>query len=469
MPLIALIFAVAALLWLTLLLRHGGLLAGCVLVVITGSCFGHPFFHRSVLTIDRTLWAVVVGLYCVQRFRREGVSRCAWTRFDLWFVAFLAILSVSTLSHDFQYDDSQPLSRLLFLYLMPAGLYWIVRHETVTPRAATSIAAAFAGFGIYLSLTAVAEVAGLRSLVFPRYIVSADYVEFLGRGRGPFLNPSANGIYLGTGLASCAFFWPLVARRWRYGLLGAVGLVLLGGAATLTRCVWLGLLLSGMLLMWTTLPVRRSLGVSLLAGSLGVIILVGSWQHLVAFKRDQNVSVADMKESAKLRPMLAAVAWQVIQDHPLTGVGYGQYKQVDKRYIALRHVNLPLDKIRPYHQHNVLLALLTETGVLGTVPFVVLLTGWATAAWKLSRRGDLPWAWRNSGMVYLICLINYLANGMFQDVALIPMVNSILFLQAAVVMSVAEQASCVTTVNSPLQRIAVWLRYLPRFHWRAAT
>ncbi|MCA9150229.1 MAG: O-antigen ligase family protein [Planctomycetales bacterium] len=467
MLLIALIFAAAAAVWFLILMRLGGLLAGCVAIVLCGSCLGHPFFHVSILTLDRLLWAVIVAWYGMERWQRwkQGQAGLAWTRVDLWMLAFLGVLSYSTMTHDWHYDGSQPMSRLLFLYLMPAGLYWIVRHSPVSPPAARSIHACFAAFGLYLAGTACAEVLGIHAVIFPRYIVASDFTEFLGRGRGPFLNPSANGIYLGTGLACCLTFftaWPRAQRasvslpkldRISVFALAGAGFITLGGGATLTRCVWLGIFASLLLIMWSHLPRRQSLGTTILIGALGCLVVVASWNHLVAFKRDKNVSVADMKESAKLRPMLAAVAWQIFRDHPLSGVGYGQYKQADQRYIAQRNIAMPLDKVRPYHQHNVLLSLLTETGLAGTIPFIALLLVWSRTAWRVWHCPGLATHLRHTALVFAVCLVNYLANGMFQDVALIPMVNTILFVEAALLMSVAQQARAIEEIASPVDTV----------------
>ncbi len=468
MFLLGIIFGLAGLLWLVLLIRQGGLLTGCGLVVLTGSCLGHPFFHVSVATLDRLLWAAMGGLYLL--YRRQGKTQPKPLSVpDLWFLFFLVLLVLSTFSHDWKFEGAQPASRLLFLYLMPAGLYWMARQTTVSPRAAQGLFLAMAAFGAYLSLTSVAEVLGLKSLVFPRYIMAPENPEFLGRGRGPFLNPSANGIYLTTALGA----WWMVSlsiehHRWRW-LLGGSALFLMGTAATLTRCAWMGAVGACVLFAYLVIPPARRLGIFVLCGTLGALLLVASWQNLVAFKRDKNVSVSDMAQSATLRPMLAHIALEMLWDHPVTGVGFGQYKQEDAPYIAARDSDLPLDKIRPYHQHNVILALLAETGLLGAIPFVVVLCFWARAAWRLWLAKTLPVEMRRLGPVFLCCLISYLANGMFQDVALIPMVNLLLFWTAGLVMSPMLQSGLIPSTHLHWRAFSVATRTLQRaVQWSVA-
>jgi O-antigen ligase len=157
-----------------------------------------------------------------------------------------------------------------------------------------------------------------------------------------------------------------------------------------------------------------------------------------------------MAQSAKLRPMLAYVAWEMFLDHPYAGVGLGQYKYADQPYIAARQIDMPLDRIRPYHQHNVFLSLLTETGILGTLPFVWLLAGWTRLAFHVWRRVDAPLELRQTGPVFLFCVASYLANGMFQDVSIIPMVNALLFYVAGLLMSASLKTAVVYPVTLPV-------------------
>ena len=97
----------------------------------------------------------------------------------------------------------------------------------------------------------------------------------------------------------------------------------------------------------------------------------------------------------------------------------------------------PLDQIcrwsaaRDYIPHNVVLSLLTETGLVGLGLFVAMvfldprrLAVVADAALPL-------WA-RQQGLLMLIALGAYFINGMFHDVSVMPMMNMTLFFLAGV-------------------------------------
>ena len=196
------------------------------------------------------------------------------------------------------------------------------------------------------------------------------------------------------------------------------------------------------------------MGVTILLGTFAVLAVATQWSHLSAFKRDKHVTVSEMANSAKLRPMLAAVAWQIFAEHPLQGVGFGQYKEYDQYYIAQRNVDMPLDQVRPYVQHNVLLALLTEVGLIGTVPFILVLCSWSRTALRLWTCSTTRFEMRCVSLVFMMYLINYVVNGMFHDVALMPMVNLSLFFLAGLMISTAQSARVTECDEFPQIRLS---------------
>jgi O-antigen ligase len=359
---------------------------------------------------------------------------------DRVLLAFLGVLFISTFTHDWRYHNSQPLARLLFFFGMPAAIYWVARQMQITQRALWTLFACCGLFGIYLSLTAIAETRGWSSLVLPKYIVSSEYEEFLGRGRGPLLNPAGGGILQCICLAGALAWWPRMNRGGQAALLAVALLYALGLYYTLTRSVWMGAALAITVLLAVGLPRAWRgliLGCVLLAGT---ITVTTQWENLVTFKRDKNVSEKYMAESASLRPILATIAWHMFLDRPLQGCGYGQYWRESKPYLSLRVSDLPLEKARPYFQHNAFLALLTETGLIGMGLFTVLLALWWRNAWRLWKNPAAPLAMRQQGLWMMAVLAAYLPNAMFHDVSIIPMVNMALFFLAGVTEGVA--ANC---------------------------
>ncbi len=429
MPLFV-IAGLTALVGYAALLRHGGVTAGLLAVLVAGTVFGYPFFHRDVgplpLTLDRVLLAALLCAVPVWLRSADGLHS-VWRRIDTAMVLFMVALGGSVLLAAREGSPIEAASHFLFFYGLPCVAYFLARSAPLSEGRMRAILAVLGMLGVYLAVTAVLETIGGGAFVWPRFIAEARFEEFLGRARGPLLSPIGNGIFLVT---CAAAMLPFMGTRHRARTLLVVGLLGLVGAAlflTKTRSVWLGAVTIVMLLPFAFIPWRLATAwAAMLLASAGVATAL-EWNRLVAFKRDQDVSETAMRESARLRPILATIAYKMFLDQPLVGVGLSRYSEAARPYLGDRTVDLPLEKARPYIQHNVFLSLLVETGLIGVSLFILLLAFGLWDAWHVVRT-TLPGSPAHAlGAVSLVVLIVYVVNGMFHEVAVIAMCNFLLF------------------------------------------
>jgi O-antigen ligase len=348
----------------------------------------------------------------------------------------IVVVVLSTFTHDWTVKDNQPVSDVLFQFLMPSAVYWVARQSNVTRRQVMWLLGSLAVFGLYLSLTAVCEVQGIWSFVFPRYISDGTkYAEYFGRGRGPFLDPTANGTVLATCLCAALLAWPHLGRKGQFAIMLTSPIYAAGLFYTLTRSVWMGAITA--VIVVAALCVPRAWRWRLVAAASMVAILVAAtnWERLVAFKRDRTVSAHEVAESVQLRPILAMVAWKMFEDRPLLGCGFGQYERQCIYYTADRSSGLPLEKARRYVQHNTFLALLTEVGLVGMGLFVAVLCIWTHAAWRLWRTAAAPLWVRQVGLLQMAMTAAYVPNAMFHDLVLTPAVTMLYVVLAGAVVS----------------------------------
>lgn len=401
-----------------------------LLVVLTGSVLGHGFFNVSVgpipLTLDRLLMVglavVFVWLFLVGK---EDLRRL--NRVDIAIVALMTFITYSTLTHNWRFLDNMPASRLLFFNLMPAALYWVVRTGRLEASDLKFIAFGLGLLGLYLALTAVAEVKELTQFVFPRYIMNSDSFEFLGRGRGPFLNPVSNGIFQTVCFCCVLMWWPRTKTTGRVVLVILALVLAIGVYATLTRSVWMGLIAACGLFIW--LPAsQQAKGAMLIAATILAIALFPlAREKIFSFKRDKNVSQTAMEQSAQMRPLFAIIAWNMFKDQPVAGVGFGQYARAKYPYLQDPYSGKPLSSTRGLMQHNVFLAYLTETGLIGLSLLLLVLVQIGTVSWKIWRDGSLDlWA-RQFGLLVIVVVTVYSLNGLFHDVSIIPMQHMLMF------------------------------------------
>jgi len=438
MEAIVIIVVLAAAAWGLVLLRREGLLGGCVAVVLAGTCLSVPFLRLPLgpvpLTIDRILLLVLVAQFLLWR-------RWGWAepkplgKPEILLGLLTCYMVLSTFRSDWQTQNCQPLSWLILYYLMPFGVYWIVRQSDLSERGIHRLLVVLTVFGLYLAVTSLAEWRQVWWLVFPKYIVASaadPNAEFVGRGRGPLLNPIGNGLLLSVCLGAALIWWPRLGRRGR-GLLAVGILVLLGGIyCTLTRSVWMGALLSVAIVMGLSMP--RHWRLPVLGGGLlaATMVTLASWESLVSFKRDRNLTAQETANSVHVRPILATIAWQMFLDRPLFGCGYSQYKTEHLDYTSDRSGDLPLEKGRGFIPHNVVFSLLTETGLLGLGMFLALAALWGRDAWRLWSQRSAPFWARQQGLLFLTLLGAYFVNGMFHDISVVPMANMTFFFLAGV-------------------------------------
>lgn len=443
MELLSLLIVIAVTIWVLVICKHcyrklslfHPIPVIAMLIVATGSVISSDFWALRLgplpITIDRLLAVLLVCVFVI-RYIMQVEDRRQFNRLDIVLICMTGVLTISTLTHDMTLLDNLPPSRLLFFYLMPLAVYGVVRNGVLGTNDLKLISVGFIGLGIYLALTAIAETRGWSALVFPRYILTSEFTEFLGRGRGPFLNPVSNGLFMITGFCCALMWWPSVDRIGKAVIAATGFLLVIGVYCTLTRSVWLALIVACAWFIWFPAS-RRLKSVMIVWAMLAVIALFPVYgDKLMSFKRDKEVTQNQMEKSAQLRPLFAIVAMRMFKDRPFLGCGFGQYARAKYPYLKDPYSGKPLTQTRTLMQHNIFLAYLTETGLLGLLCLLLVLAMMTRAGLIVWFNRDLPFWPRQFGLLLLTLLSCDMVNGLFHDVSIIPMGNMLLFFLAGI-------------------------------------
>jgi O-antigen ligase len=439
MELIFLILALAGTVWATLFIVRGSLWAGCVAFLVTGYCLGHAFLRFTIgpfpMTLDRFVFAGLLLAYIVQRRLGRAVPKPLGGA-DVLMLLFGGLLVVSTFTHAWQLDEPgkiSPLWRLVAGYLIPIGIYWIARQSAPDPRSLRVVYGLLALLGVYAAVTALAEVTQQWWLVYPSYIADASRGIHFGRARGPTLQAQSLGFYLNS-LLLCLWAWrPSLGRLGQAFLLLLAPVFLAAIAATCTRCAWLGLAAEATIVLGLSLPKpwRRLLLVAAAGSVLAAFVLL---DQIVNIQRDAGAAAS--RASVESRGSFAYITWKMFLDHPLLGVGYGQYTARANDYLADRSVPMELEAVRGQPNHNTFFSLLTETGLIGVGLFTAMLLGWTRCAWQLWRRLDVPaWA-RRQGLLLLGAIGSFAALAMFFDTTFSPEDHWMIFFLAGLTVGI---------------------------------
>jgi O-antigen ligase len=207
---------------------------------------------------------------------------------------------------------------------------------------------------LYLSLTSIFFMAGVKQLIFPRFILDEGLGIHADRARGPFLQAVANGVALNLlGLLALDSF-----RRKRLRGLLATGLLLalpLAIVATRTRAVWLSFAGSILALPFFTSSRRLRRGcVCMIAGCAVVLVAVLTFT-------DHQRSLTDRLEEngpVKFRMAVYEAGWEMFLKKPLSGWG-GAAMQIE---LSRRITDFRQEQ---YYFHNTYLEILVQYGVIG--------------------------------------------------------------------------------------------------------
>lgn len=291
-------------------------------------------------------------------------------------------------------------------------------------------------FGAYLTLTAWAEYFKIWSIVFPKYIVDPELGIHWGRARGPFLVSAS----LGITLVFC-FFNNLYLAHHTQGatriIIYLLNLAMLPAIFfTQTRSVWLAMIIC--IFTWLKLNRHlRSRGAMTMAVLAGLLI-IGSifWTNILSRERRHGGITEPYPIYARFG--LAKMTWQLFKDHPLTGVGFGHFRDY-----AIQYAQDPSSKYIKWGsrlmEHNNFLSILAECGLIGLVLYVIMLVMIFRYSLRLYRR--IPpnadgWVSRELVVLYWMLLIDYLVDGMFRETSVDPFNNGLFFAFTGLILAV---------------------------------
>lgn len=321
--------------------------------------------------------------------------------------------------------------RLIGGYLFPFTVFGLILHAFKAERDFRRLAIFFALLAGYLTFTGWCEYLGLRALIFPRFINDPSVGIHWGRVRGPFVMSAA----MGLALTYCYFNNLVLARnvqrgRWALYVMNAAMLPVIFW--TKTRSVWLVFVFCS--LIWVTYSRRHTTRVVSIAVLIAVCLAVGvvNMDNFLSTERAKG-GITDM-EPILLRIGLAKMTWQMLQEHPLFGVGFGHFRDY-----APGFARDPSSATYAFGssalEHNNLLSIVAETGLVGVGLYLFMMAVLLRYSIRLYRK--LPAS--GSGFInrellvlYWILATAYFIDGTFRETSDNPFANSLFFGLSAV-------------------------------------
>jgi len=150
---------------------------------------------------------------------------------------------------------------------------------------------------------------------------------------------------------------------------GCLGLIAIAMMLTASRGGFVGLLLGGLFMLWTSKS-----KVKLMAITVGIMVVALFLVPSSTLQRITNPSASD-KQSSDYRLQLWNAGWRMLTENPVTGVGVGNFGEYLSSYGA--------GEAASFHvPHNTYLSIGAEMGFPGLLAFIAMMFA---SLWNLSR------------------------------------------------------------------------------------
>jgi len=283
--------------------------------------------------------------------------------------------------------------------------------------------------GVYLSITAFFEFYQLRQFVFPAYLNSTEVNwGHMERARGPFLNAAFNGIGLIVGFVCGIHLLQKKDSLKRTVYIALLCLYFPAFFFTLTRAIYICVLLTlvGLLAFYkTTFSKWKLVSVPL---ALFLLILIANAPNLTS--RDRKVGGIMQVGEVQDRLALSQVAFIMFTDNPFFGVGLSKFVPTSIQQYRGK-VSIAQRDFIGLAQHNHLLGMLAELGLVGIifyVSIVYIILKRCFVLYKRVPRGGIL----GSNLVVIIMIVwsVYLINNQFCEPSFCLFVNAVPFMFA---------------------------------------
>jgi O-antigen ligase len=255
-------------------------------------------------------------------------------------------------------------------YLFAFLAFLFAKNQVTTEQDVRFVLGTLYAMGLYLAVVAFFEFFELRQFVYPQFINNPKILLHLDRARGPFLNSAFNGIALIVGFLAGFHLMSCLQGPGRVFHQGLLVLFFPAIFFTQTRSIYLGFIitLAALLLCYRT-PIPKWKVMALPVALMLVLVLVNVPRLASKERREGGVLQVD---EVLVRATLLERSVVMFSDHPLTGVGLGQFIPVF--YNEYRGRVATLENTADQAQHNHLIGMLVELGVFGVGLYLAIIT-----------------------------------------------------------------------------------------------
>jgi len=363
--------------------------------------------------------------------------------------AMLALLGAVLVSMSFM--GQTHIGMFLGAFAIPYAMFVMVKNVIGTRKDVDRLVYWFAlPLAVYFPMNQFFEHFKMRNLVFPRYILSPEVagqaVHWGERTLGVFLQPVATGMAM-ISMFLLALYGLSRLRGFLPKLMSWVLVAITPPAVFLSfaRSVYSGFALSLLIVLVFSKNLKVYAIVILLGAGLAVM---ANWASVKTEKREAG-GLATVG-TAKQRLVLLEASFRMFADHPFFGVGFHEFDQYSRPYV--RQVRTTLLGAREawqgkhLKQHNHFLNTMTELGLMGLVPQLLIFYFLFRILYKARTVHDSAVDHDFVVVVWAI-LAEYITNAMFMEPRYYGFMNALPFLLAGIAVGSYQRKQLGNSLN----------------------
>lgn len=207
------------------------------------------------------------------------------------------------------------------------------------------------------------------------YFTNVPITRAIGLVNSATYHAHANAILFVVFSAMLFFGYSKINNRQRIFFIMALSIFFVSILVTMVRGIWFSIFFST-LLMAAVLNWKLALKFTGAACVVFGLIFAASPQFRARLNPENSTASSDERKN------LLKLNWQMFQEYPVLGIGYGENLRRNREYWDKPEWNMPKDYITS-HAHNEYVNVLATTGVLGFVFFMCFISFFVRKNWLL--------------------------------------------------------------------------------------
>lgn len=389
------------------------------------------------MSLDRVLFVFLVVIFILEILtRRRRIFSFTKVEYSMFLFCLAAVISMIWTGTIIKDGGKLKIGELLTGYIVPFFMFFLSQNVYANN---TSKREGFLKFiiliGLYLSLTAIFEHMKINKLVFPRYILDADFGIHFGRARGPFGQAAVNGTVLGF-VFSAIFYFLFNYNKSRFWKLCAIFLLATTPLAiffTYTRACWLGAMISFMVIsIFTFKQSQKAFAVT------AVLFCIVAMLVAPSFLDDNTMAFAHERfrheEPVYDRLNLYVAYINMFINNPIFGVGFLKFSEQASDYFADMDMESMPFQYTELKEHDTFAGILAEMGLVGITLILIIYTSILMASVRLYKnlRVHNPEA-KPIVIIFWGSMALFVVNAVFIEMRYFEFVNSMFFIFAGII------------------------------------